>query len=134
MLKFDHLTIPVSSWTASRDWYVETLGLAVEFEIPDGKTAAVQDEHDFTLFLAQGAVPSVPAAFALYFQVEDVRKLYDSLSERGMRFNHPPRKVFWGFGAELPDPDGYSIRLWDERSMKEEETSGGAEGGRRSTD
>ena len=23
-----------------------------------------------------------------------------------------------GYGAELVDPDGYRIRLWDEKSMK----------------
>lgn len=118
MLKFDHLAIPVGSWTASRDWYVETLGLTIEFEVPDRSTVAVQDEHNFTLFLVQGAVPPAPAEFALYFQVADVRKSHQSLSGRGVPFNHPPQKVFWGFGAELPDPDGYSIRLWDERSMK----------------
>jgi hypothetical protein len=28
-------------------------------------------------------------------------------------------KVFWGYGAELCDPDGYRFRLWDEKSMKE---------------
>ena len=28
-------------------------------------------------------------------------------------------KVFWGYGAELRDPDGYRLRLWDQKSMKE---------------
>ena len=121
MLKLDHLAIPVSNWTASRDWYVQTLGLRVEFQVAEHKTAAVQDEHDFTLFLAEGPVPSVPGAIALYFQVQDVSKSHQVLSERGVRFNHPPQKVFWGFGAELLDPDGYVIRLWDERSMKSAE-------------
>ncbi len=32
---FDHMTIPVSHWIASRDWYVNVLGLTVEFEVPD---------------------------------------------------------------------------------------------------
>jgi len=27
--------------------------------------------------------------------------------------------VFWGYGAELLDPDGYRIHLWDEVSMRE---------------
>jgi hypothetical protein len=26
--------------------------------------------------------------------------------------------VYWGYGAELLDPDGYRIMLWDEASMK----------------
>ena len=38
---------------------------------------------------------------------------------RGIVFGHGPQKNFWGYGAELADPDGYLIRLWDEKSMKE---------------
>jgi hypothetical protein len=30
-----------------------------------------------------------------------------------------PQKLFWGYGAELRDPDGHLIRLWDELSMRE---------------
>jgi len=120
MVKFDHLTIPVVNWAVSRDWYVENLGLTVEFEIPEAKTAAVQDRHEFTVFLTEGAVPAIPAVFALYFQVSDVRQTYELLADRGIPFHHPPAKVSWGFGAELSDPNGYSIRLWDERSMKDE--------------
>ena len=37
---------------------------------------------------------------------------------RGVAFGHGPRKSYWGYGAELVDPDGYLIRLWDERSME----------------
>jgi hypothetical protein len=29
------------------------------------------------------------------------------------------RKNFWGYGPELKDPDGYLVRLWDERTMRE---------------
>jgi catechol 2,3-dioxygenase-like lactoylglutathione lyase family enzyme len=35
MLKFDHLTILVTDLTRSRGWYVATLGLNVEFAVPD---------------------------------------------------------------------------------------------------
>jgi hypothetical protein len=41
LVKFDHTTIPVSNWIASRDWYVNVLGLKVEFEVPDRLTGAV---------------------------------------------------------------------------------------------
>jgi len=29
------------------------------------------------------------------------------LAAAGVPFVHPPMKVFWGYGAELCDPDGY---------------------------
>lgn len=117
MLKFDHLALPVADWKASRDWYVNTLGMAVEFEVPDRSTVAVRDEFDVTVFLAQGQAPA-GGGVALWFQVADVDAAYARLSSRGIRFNHAPTKAFWGYGAELADPDGYLIRLWDETSMK----------------
>jgi hypothetical protein len=70
MLEVDHLTIPVTNWIVSRDWYVNALGLKVEFEVPSRLTAAVQDQHDFTIFLVQALLPSNTANFALTFQVD----------------------------------------------------------------
>jgi uncharacterized glyoxalase superfamily protein PhnB len=43
---------------------------------------------------------------------------FDQWTARGVAFAHAPQKTYWGYGAELRDPDGYLIRLWDERSMK----------------
>ncbi len=51
LVKFDRMTIPVSNWIASRDRYVNVLGLKVKFEVPDRLTVAVQDQFDFTIFL-----------------------------------------------------------------------------------
>ena len=104
----------------SRDWYIRTLGLKVEFEVPDRQTVALQDTDDFTIFLQEVPAPVVPNQCALWFQVADVDATFASWSARGVEFAHGPRKSYWGYGAELADPDGYLIRLWDERSMKEQ--------------
>jgi hypothetical protein len=32
-------------------------------------------------------------------------------------FVHEPKPVAWGFGAELRDPTGYRIGVWDVESM-----------------
>jgi predicted enzyme related to lactoylglutathione lyase len=117
--KFDHLTLPVSDRARSRDWYVRHLGMKVEFEIPERCTAAPQDEHDFTIFVAQCDAPVKHSGLALYFQVTDVEDTYRRLSAAGSAFTHAPERVAWGYGAELSDPDGYTVRLWDERTMKE---------------
>jgi catechol 2,3-dioxygenase-like lactoylglutathione lyase family enzyme len=118
-MKFDHLSIPVSDLIRSRDWYVATLGLNVEFEVPDRRTVALQDSDGFTIFLQETRLPVSPDGCALWFQVTDVDAIFNEWSERGVAFTHGPRKAYWGYGAELADPDGYLVRLWDERSMKE---------------
>lgn len=118
MMKFDHLNLPVSSLERSRDWYVSTLGLDVEFEVPDRRTVALQDGDGFAIFLQE--MPAVaPNGTALWFQVDDTDATHAEWSRRGVAFAHGPQKNFWGYGAELHDPDGYIVRLWDERSMKE---------------
>ena len=118
MIKFDHLTVPVKDRETSRDWYVQTLGLKVEFEVPARNATALQDDGGFTIFVEQGGAPPT-AGTALYFSVDDVDVLHEQMVARGVLFAHPPQKVFWGYGAELVDPDGYRIRLWDPQSMKD---------------
>lgn len=119
MMKFDHLSIPVTDQIRSRDWYVTTLGLKVEFEVPDQRTVALQDSDGFAIFLRAAPAPVSPNGCALWFQVSDVDSTYADWSARGVAFNHGPRKSHWGYGVELADPDGYLVRLWDERTMKE---------------
>jgi hypothetical protein len=79
-----------------------------------------EDSFDvgFTIFVEQRDAPPT-AGTALYFSVDDVDALHAQWSARGVAFAHPPQKVFWGYGAELVDPDGYRIRLWDEKTMRE---------------
>jgi catechol 2,3-dioxygenase-like lactoylglutathione lyase family enzyme len=119
MLKFDHLRLPVSDLARSRRWYLDTLGMTVEFEVPDRQTVALQDSDDFTIFLQQVATPVPPNGSALWFQVVDVDATFADWAARGVEFSHGPQKNYWGYGAELRDPDGYLIRLWDVQSMKE---------------
>jgi catechol 2,3-dioxygenase-like lactoylglutathione lyase family enzyme len=124
VVRLDHLSIPVSDCERSREWYVHNLGLQVEFEIPERKTVAVCDEADLTLFLYVPDEGEVSASCTLTFQVDDVHETYRELSARGVPFEKDPQILFWGYGAELHDPDGYLIYLWDEKSM-EENTKGG---------
>lgn len=118
MPRLDHLSLPVRDWRKSRDWYKDRLGFEVEFEIPDRKTAAMRDDADLTVFLYEGQVVDCPG-ISFTIQVDDVEAKHDALVAGGILFVHPPMKVFWGYGAELCDPDGYRLRLWDRKSMKE---------------
>ena len=119
MIKLNHLTIPVEDYSQAREWYVRNLGLSVEFEIPERKTVALVDDSDLTLFLVERPSKEFTASCTLAFEVDDVELKYRELSDRGIIFEKSPQKLFWGFGAELRDPSGYLIYLWDERTMRE---------------
>jgi catechol 2,3-dioxygenase-like lactoylglutathione lyase family enzyme len=118
MVRLDHLSLPVQDWQQARDWYRHHLGFEVEFEIPERKTAAMRDDADLTIFLFESEVIACPG-IAFTIQVDDVDAKYRELAGSGIPFIHPPRRVFWGYGAELQDLDGYTLRLWDQKSMSE---------------
>ena len=118
MLRLDHLSLPVHDWQKSRDWYKNHLGFEIEFEISDRKTAAMRDDADLTIFLYEGQVADCPG-ISFTIQVDDVEAKHNALAGTWISFVHPPMRVFWGYGAELCDPDGYRMRLWDPKSMKE---------------
>lgn len=118
MVRLDHLSLPVRDWQKARDWYKGHLGFEVEFEIPERKTAAMRDDADLTVFLYEDEVVVSPG-ISFTIQVDDVDARYQQLAGAGIPFVHPPKKVFWGYGAELRDLDGYTLRLWDQKSMSE---------------
>jgi predicted enzyme related to lactoylglutathione lyase len=118
MLKFDHMALPVANCKKSRDWYVRNLGFKVEFENSETKTIAIQDQAGFTIFLNQITTRISGAKCTLVIQVTDVDRKYRELVRKRVKFINAPQKLFWGYGAELADPDGYQINLWDKASMK----------------
>jgi hypothetical protein len=65
MPSFDHLTVPLSDWIRSWNWYVRNLGVKVEFEVPDRRTAALQDDEGFTIFVEQSDSLVSPEVMAL---------------------------------------------------------------------
>jgi catechol 2,3-dioxygenase-like lactoylglutathione lyase family enzyme len=119
VIRLDHLAIPVTDVGRSRDWYTSNLGLKVEFEVAERKTVALQDDGDLTLFLYTPTDNRVSPSCTLTFQVDDVDAKYRELAARRVAFEKSPQKLLWGYGAELRDPDGYLIYLWDEKSMRE---------------
>ncbi|MFZ0212422.1 MAG: VOC family protein [Candidatus Acidiferrales bacterium] len=124
MVKLDHAKLTVKDWRAARDWYIKHLGLKLEFEAAAGGpaklgVAALHDDAGFTLFLEQVAECIPPCGCVHNFQVSDVDAKCRELSASGVRILRAPGKQFWGYGAELADPDGHVLYLWDEKSMRE---------------
>ena len=116
MARLDHMSLQVRDWRASRDWWRDQLGFELEFELPDGRGVAMKDEADLTVFFEEGD-DAPPPWMSFAIQVEDVEARHAELAARGIEFVHPPEKRFWGYGAELKDPNGYRLMLWDKASM-----------------
>jgi predicted enzyme related to lactoylglutathione lyase len=119
MIKLDHLAIYVSDPVQSREWYRTHFGFTVEFEVPERNAIALQDDAGLTMFLVKDTERARHPSCGLTFQVADVEAKHRELAAAGVQFVNAPQKLYWGYGAELSDPDGYLIHLWAERTMRE---------------
>jgi catechol 2,3-dioxygenase-like lactoylglutathione lyase family enzyme len=115
MAKVSHLVLPVSDVRKSRDWYVDKLGFTAERE-HEG-VVGIKDRSGLTIFL-QKAAGSLPGQkITMTIQVDNVDSKHEELVSHGVQFVSPPKLQFWGYGAEVLDPDGYMNHLWDEVTM-----------------
>jgi catechol 2,3-dioxygenase-like lactoylglutathione lyase family enzyme len=116
MVKVSHMVLPVSDLNKSRDWYVNKLGFKLERERE--QAVGIKDESGLTIFLQQTTAALAGQKITLTIQVDNVETRYQELVSRGVTFVSPPKRQFWGYGAEVLDPDGYVNHLWDEVTMR----------------
>jgi catechol 2,3-dioxygenase-like lactoylglutathione lyase family enzyme len=115
MAKVSHIVLPVADVPRSREWYVNKLGFTLERELEHA--VGIKDQSGLTIFLVKAADPLAGQKITLTIQVGDVDSKHLELTAVGVTFVSPPKRQFWGYGAEVPDPDGYMNHLWDEATM-----------------
>src|SRR6266498_2956481 len=112
MAKISHIVLPVLDVARSREWYVNKLGFTLERELEEA--VGIKDESGLTIFLVKATDPLAGQKITLTIQIGNVDSKHHELSNVGVPFASPPRRQFWGYGAEVLDPDGYMNHLWDE--------------------
>ena len=115
MAKVSHIVLPVSDVLRSREWYVNKLGFTIERELE--QAVGIKDQSGLTIFLLKATDPLAGQKITLTIQIGNVDSKHHELTNVGVPFVSPPRRQFWGYGAEVLDPDGYMNHLWDEVTM-----------------
>ena len=110
------MVLPVADLQRSRDWYVAKLGFTVERE-QEG-VVGIKDAAGLTIFLWEGAENLAGNKITLTIEVDNVDSMFRELQSAGVAFVSPPKIQFWGYGAEVLDPDGYMNHLWDSVTMR----------------
>lgn len=111
MARVSHMVLPVTDLQKSRDWYVEKLGFTVEREQAD--VVGIKDSSGLTIFLQEVADRLADRKITLTIEVDNVDSKHQELESIGVQFISSPKIQFWGYGAEVLDPDGYTNHLWD---------------------
>lgn len=115
MAGVSHMVLPVTDLQKSRDWYVEKLGFMVERE-QEG-VVGIKDSSGLIIFLRKSAGSLAGEKITLTIEVDNVDSKFQELESTGVKFVSPPKIQFWGYGAEVLDPDGYINHLWDKVTM-----------------
>jgi lactoylglutathione lyase len=113
MFKNGNVTVTVSDLSKSVQFYVETLGLKMQYE-PDGHFALIQ-APGLTIGLLylggeQGSVDKPSGAMSIGFEVQDLDSAVRTLESRGVRFHD----YVEGKAAQVvhfSDPDGNTLYL-----------------------
>ena len=116
MTKISHIVLPVSDVQKAREWYVNRLGFTLERERDEA--VGIKDQSGLTMFLVKTTDPLAGQKITLTVQVDNVDSKHQELARLGVNFVSPPKRQFWGYGAEVLDPDGYVNHLWDELTME----------------
>jgi catechol 2,3-dioxygenase-like lactoylglutathione lyase family enzyme len=112
-----HMVLPVSDVQRSRDWYVDKLNFALERELEG--VVGIKDRAGLTIFLIKSQGALAGEKITLTIQVDDVDRKHQDLVNADVTFASHPQRQFWGYGAEVLDPDGYMNHLWDESTMRQ---------------
>jgi predicted enzyme related to lactoylglutathione lyase len=122
--KIFYTTMLVSDQDRALDFYTNVLGFEqrVDNPTPDGLrflTVGVNGQ-DFQLVLwpgapgqaqpTQGRIPAICTV-----EVDDLRKEYEALKSRGVKFETDVLEFPWGYVAQFEDPDGNRLQLREGR-------------------
>ena len=111
-------------YSASREFYVDTLGFKVEREIPDDEFCqmniargflAIYGRSQFEKLVGAECVGSPGGAIYTFSESNDIDVEYEQLREKGVKFVKKPTTQPWGQRtAYFTDPDGHiwEIQQW----------------------
>jgi len=91
---------------ASRRYYVETLGFALEWDA-DSMIAVSRDRK--SIMLCEGA-QGQPGTW-LWIGVEDADAFFAEFSAKGAHIRSPPQNFGWAYEFQVEDPDGHVLRF-----------------------
>ena len=117
------IMIPVENFERGVEFYRDILGLPLMFTAPPNMAFFKCGSVRLLVGVNRGQDPASRGS-AVYFQVDDLQGVYDSLESKGVRFRAPPHVIHRSGGMELlladfQDPDGNQLALMGQQPFAE---------------
>ncbi|MBD8388760.1 VOC family protein [Dysgonomonas sp. BGC7] len=109
----DNFFLPSQDMQKSKDFYAEVLGLSLKFDFSAKGMVAynIGDEEPAIILKDVTHFPDMKPT--IWFEVENVKNIYEELMDKGVVFLSEPFKIKTGWAVELTDPSGNRLGLTD---------------------
>jgi methylmalonyl-CoA/ethylmalonyl-CoA epimerase len=117
------IMLPVEDFERGMEFYRDVLGLELLFTAPPSMAFFQCGPVRLLVGVHGGKGPACRGS-AVYFQVDDIQAVYESLESRGVKFRTPPHVIDRSGGMELlpadfRDPDGNQLALMGQQPFAE---------------
>ncbi len=113
MNNYDNFFLPVSDLERARAYYQETLGFEQKFDFSDKGMVAYRVGKEEPAIILKDTSKFPNAKPTIWFVVDDVRSVYETLEKKGVQFLSEPFEIGTGLCVEFEDPFGNRLGITD---------------------
>ncbi|CAM4226677.1 VOC family protein [Paenibacillus macerans] len=113
MKGYDNFFLPVGDLKQAGYYYGQMLGLDVKFDFSAKGMLAYRIGREEPAVILRDTSHFPIAQPAIWFLVDDARRKYNELREKGVAFNSEPFAIATGTAVEFEDPFGNRLGITD---------------------
>lgn len=119
MKNYDNFFLPADDLVKGREFYEKILGLPVKFDFSAQGMIAFKVGNEEPAIILKDLRKFAKIKPTIWFEVEDVKKTYTELKNKGVVFLSEPFKIRTGLAVEFEDPFGNRLGITDYSKMPE---------------
>ncbi len=102
----DNFFLPAHDLKASKAFYENILGLKTKFDFSERGITGLKIGNEEPALILKDQKKFPQAKPTIWFVIDDVQKMYEELSAKGVKFLSPPFAINLGIAVECEDPAG----------------------------
>lgn len=112
-MKYDNYFLPIDNMEEAKEYYNNTLGLALKFDFSSNGMVAYNVGEEEPAIILKDISKFTDAKPTIWFTVEDVLQEYPKLKAKGVNFLSEPFAIRTGLAVEFEDPFGNRLGITD---------------------
>ena len=113
ILNYDNFFLPVDNYEEAKYFYSEILRLKLKFEFDEKGMAAFAIGNEEPAIILKDKTKFPQAEPTIWFEVDDVKKNYEILNKKGVKFISEPFQIKTGWAVEFTDLSGNRLGITD---------------------